>query len=383
MTTLLDSKHQLLELALTACRTRLSSRSGWVHFCYEDPDAVDTIPYYENLCYSLALFRTCVGDQVQEAKERLDHLLSFDTFPTYLHEYPKTGTTQRCYFPLYWISKLFSGVIEKPLRVRLEAALAKIQPFKKPEGILSSRDAASLCLHLQLEGKSLHALAPYWEENLQIYTGPLLEEKQYKNTLEVTLFDFFMAAATGRFSPRLLKPHPVHMHAALIFPTEALEPKGCITIPSYDPASGERSKGFHLFRHVWEGSEGHLHSFVCQEKHHHFDPYIFTYPEEIPDERQGVELAFFVDYHPDVTLLVNGEKSTVFQLGDQVTIQTPKKTVPLTFKVLEGEGIFMGHISRGNRPAQVCTQGFTSYDWKISIRTLRRSSKLKLALLVE
>lgn len=381
MTTLIDSKRRLIELALDEGRRRESPRTGLIHFCYQDEEVTDTIPLYENLCFCLALFRSCIGDHVQEGKERLSRLLAYKTFPTYLHEYPAVGNTKRLYFPLYWILKLFSGVIENPLRTRIKEALASLTPFPKPQEVRSSKDAASLCLHLQLEEKALHPLAPYWDPDLGLYTGPLIAERQRGHIPEITLFDLFMAAATDTFSPRILNPHPVHMHAALVFPTAKIVPQPQFNIPSY--VSNEQHQGFHLFRLVWKGKEDHLHSFVCQEKRHHFTPFTFTYPEEIPDERNRMELAFYCDYHSDIQLRINGEQSNTFRMGDRVTIETPSKTLALTFRVIEGEGTFMGHLSRGNRPAQVLNKAFEAYDWKIGIRSIERTSKLKLSLLLE
>ncbi|NGX51019.1 MAG: hypothetical protein K1060chlam2_00876 [Chlamydiae bacterium] len=367
-------------MALVEGRRRESPRTGLIHFCYDDEDARDLIPLYENICFCLALFRTCIGDNIVEAKEKLTHLLAFDSLPTYLHDYPKRGMTYRLYFPLYWILKLYRSVIEEPLRTRLSEVLREIEPFKKPITIRSSKEAASLALHLQLEGKSLEPLSPYWDPNLAIYCGPLIEERQRKNAPETTLFDLFMAASIGHFSKRLLKPHPVHMHAALVFPSQC-EPKPEIFLSPYSPS--EQHRGFHLFRMIWEGNDDHLHTFVCQEKEHYFtDAGIFTYTEELPDERKSSELSFYCDHHPDLAIRVNGEQATIFHLDDSVTIETPKKRLTLSFKILEGEGRFMGHISRGNRPAQILSKGREAYDWKISIRTIHRTAKLKLVLQV-
>lgn len=377
MTTLIDTKRELIDLALTEGRRRLSPRTDLIHFCYDDEEATDTIPYYENICYCLALFRSCVGDHVQEAKQRLTHLLSFETFPTYLHEYPKHGVTQRLYFPFYWIVKLFSHVIEEPLRSQLIQVLDHLTPFRKPENIRSSKEAASLALHLQLEEETLKPLASYWDPTHGIYTGPLMEEKQRRNLPETTLFDLFMCVATGQFPKRILAPHPVHMHAALVMPTEPV-----VCAPSRFPTilpTGNQ-KGFHLFRHIWEGSENHLHTLACQETKMTFQEGVFIYPEEIPDERDRMELSLYCDYHEGVSLCVNGEKSTVFRLGDQVTLKTPNKTFRMTFKIEEGEGTFMGRISRGNRPAQIFQKKETSYDWRITIRTINRTPTLKLGL---
>ena len=101
MPTLFDTKRKLIQLAIDEGRKRESPRTGLIHFCYEDEKESYTIPLLESLCFTLALFRSCIGDHVYEGKKRLLHLLAYFTFPTYLHEFPKSGSTQKVYFPLF------------------------------------------------------------------------------------------------------------------------------------------------------------------------------------------------------------------------------------------------------------------------------------------
>ncbi len=350
-----EEKRQLIDLALQAGRHYESPQTGLIHFCYEDETSRETVPFFENFCFCLALLRTFAKDNVEEAKERLERLFAFQleegNFPTYLHQYPRKGWSSRSFFPLQLISKHFPFI-------KINPGLSPPRPKK----ITSSKEAALEALYLQLEDKPLHTLAPYWDPQYHLYAGPLTEEKQRGSLPDLTLFDLFMANATRTFTPRILKPHPVHLQAALVFPTEEVH---CL------PTKGERI--------VWQEGD-HLHTLVCDKS---LEGDHIVYPEEVPDEKKRTELNFYVDHHPDLEIRINGEKGTVFRLGDRVTIHTPNHTQVLVLKKVEGEGDFLGHISRGNRPSQLLKGDFTAYDWRISLRTLRRSSRLKLLLFLE
>jgi len=370
MTVALD-KRKLVDLALEAGKRYLSPQTDLIHYCYEDECSTDTIPFFENLCYCLTLFRTMIGDHVQEGKERLKHLLSFRNeegrFPVYLHQYPKGTGSYRTMYPLFLIDKYFHKVIEEPLRSELRKNLTLPLP---PTEITNSKEAGLIALHLACHDYPLDSLFPFWDFENELYSGPLGDERQRKGEIETTLFDLFMGD-----SPRILKPHPIHLHASLVFPFENNEKISPIVSGS-PKAVG---KGYHLYRKVWK-EDNHLHTLVCQDKNIMREENTFTYPEVIPDEKNRMELTFYTDRADEKTVLINGEKGTVFKLGDVISIITPIKTLKFTFKLIEGEGDFLGHLSFGNRPAQIETHDLTAYDWKIGIRSLRRSSILSLQL---
>ncbi len=367
-------KRRVVELALEAGRHYLSPQTNLIHYCYEDERSTDTIPLFENLCYILALFRSLIGDNVQEGKERVRHLLAYrledGRFPIYLHQYPTGYGSYRTMYPFFLIDKHFHRVIEEPLRSEIRKNLTLPLP---PDEITSSREAGLMALHLTCHDKKLDSLAPYWDPNMQLYVGPFGDERQRKEEIETTLFDLFMGS-----SPRILKPHPVHLHASLVFPHDQITDFPKISHITPKPLG----KGFHLYRKVWQEGE-HLHTLICQEKKMTLKDNVFVYPEEKPEEKKGMEISFYTDYHPDTEIRINGEKGTVFKLGDLVTIHTATKTLTLSFEIGEGEGILLGHISRGNRPSQLLTHDFTAYDWKIGIRTLRRSKILRLSFSVD
>lgn len=406
MTPAID-KRKLIELALEAGRRYLSPQTGLIHYCYEKQDASDTIPLFENLCYALTLFRTLVGSLVQEGKERLKHLLAFRTkkgcFPVYLHEYPSGVGSYRTMYPLFLIEKHFHKVIEKPLLSKIRKNLILPLP---PEMITSSREAGLMALDLTCRGAPLAPLFHCWDFERDLYIGPLGDERQRKGEMETTLFDLFMG-----HSFRILKPHPVHLHASLVFPSEngpfAHEKLECIynqrsnfNLPEAIPIPRDRigaqgvkdrappvvlgspkvvGKGYHLYRNVWQEGD-HLHTLVCQDKALGSMGNVFVYPEIISDEKNRMELTLYTDRAKDKVILINGEKGTVFKLGDLISIKTPENTFTFTFKLLEGKGDFLGHLSFGNRPAQIENDPFIAYDWKIGIRSLRRTSKLHLEL---
>jgi hypothetical protein len=371
MTCTLDRK-QLVDLALSAGEKFLSPQTGLIHYCYEDERSKETIPLFENLCYCLALFRTHTLDHVLSAKERLKHLLAFQyeegRFPVYLHQYPNIVGSYRTAYPLYLIDKHFAKVIEEPLRSQIRKELKLPLP---PQTITSSKEAGLVALHRSALGQNLDPLKVLWDPILDLYCGPLGAERARQGEIETTLFDLFMGS-----SPRILKPHPIHLHASLVFYGEEEGDK--VEIGAPEPLG----KGYHLFRYAWAEGD-HLHTLVCQDKEIKKEGMTFIYQEKIPDEKHFNELTFYTDRSPEKTILINGEKGTIFSLGDRVTIHTPSKTVTLTFHLAEGEGDFLGQLSFGNRPAQIETRDFVAYDWKITLRTLRRLSTVKIGMHIQ
>ena len=424
----MDIKRQLIDLNLTVARSYQSSETGFIHIG-------DLIPFYENFCYILALFRSRIGDNIQEAKELLSRLLCFQIpmgrvheglFPRNLHEYPEVKDTRISVHLLpifYAIEKEYLTIIENPLKEQLKNAFERISekcqrihsefPFKTPLSlkllavkgvsfptdfeVKTTREWTDLCIAMQMVGRGeeiLPVAISCWDGNLHTYVGPASSEFQEKGEPEITLFDLFMASSLESPSKRLFTPERIHLEAALVFPFQGCKEKktnsdSLFSIPSFLPSSKSQSQGFHLIRLLW-GDENHIHSLVCQEKEFAFQTvekgrYLFGYKEELPNEKDGMELNFFCDYHPEVQIFIEEKKGTVFQLGEKITIVTPSKTVTLSFSIKEGEGKFLGHISRSNRPSQIALKGpkdFTSYDWRIGLRTLSRTPNLQMEVTV-
>lgn len=77
---------------------------------------------------------------------------------------------------------------------------------------------------------------------------------------------------------------------------------------------------------------------------------------------------------------VDQVKSSIFRENECVMIDTEGQTIPLMFRVVEGEGKFIGHISLDSRPNEMEKGGI--YDRKISIRTIERSLSCKIELFI-
>lgn len=248
-----------------------------------------------------------------------------------------------------------------------------------------------------------------WHRLAHSYIGPGFKEYQEGNEPQTTLYDLYLGYFADSFAQRAFLNRSCHLQAALIRPTEdRLSPldfpthKKGITDPSWhilqhekygystidrkEPINPSSEQGYHPLRIVW-GDKNCTHTFVCQGGNSHsvqFNPItnglegIFTLNPTVPlEEREkNREIAFYFDFQNDATLKVNGLVSNTFQLGDILTITMPGITFEICFSLLEGTGDFFGHFMRGNRPAQLSLQGtkrFSSYDWQVILRTLRRS----------
>ncbi len=63
-------------------------------------------------------------------------------------------------------------------------------------------------------------------------------------------------------------------------------------------------------------------------------------------------------------------------MGDVLEIHSGQLRFTIVFTLVEGEGVFYGHLSRGNRPLQISAKGalrYEAYDWQIGLRAIRRS----------
>lgn len=127
----------LLEMALNEGRRRQSSQTGYLHYCYGalEEEKHLPIPIVENFLFALALLRSKVADNINEAKGILENLFYFQNregpfgignFPIYIHEFPHCkdrfiGT--QVALILCWILKHFHQILGPELRKRAETAL--------------------------------------------------------------------------------------------------------------------------------------------------------------------------------------------------------------------------------------------------------------------
>ena len=410
----------LLNHSLMEGRKRQKAETRWVHYSY-DMKGDYTIPIYENSCFILALFRAKTKETILEAKERLDHFLDFQLssglFPTYLHEFPRATNRHLAVHllaPLFWIESKFKKVLEEPLLKKLQTGLEKLFAFciaAEKERPFPDSVAAKLRAfegRFKIEDFSLKSLIDY--ENIIIAAQMVGKEGVYVEKalkwwhphLEAAVFEpssfyqegfvplpslfelFMFTYLKKKPSERFFKTdHITFLRAALFFPSDTLfqeeeKPPCLLTISNQNVPN---KKGFHLLRFLW-GSSNNLHSLVCQNPDHFFitketkKRVTIDYTNTSFKESDEEELAFYVDARS--SLLVDGEKATLFRLGNTLSIQTEEGTVTLELALSEGEGTFCGHISLGDRPCQMRQERFESFDRKITLRTIRRSSFVKI-----
>jgi len=361
---------KLINLALLAARKRQSRETGFVHYCYERPESRDTIPLFENFCFVLTLFKTRMADYVLEGKALLERLLSFqvgNNFPVYLHEFPLCRDLRlgkNIYPVIFWLLKDFHAVLGESLRNALEKLLLTLPKPLLSKEPSSPEEWAEFLILAQIEGTSIQPAIDKWHPTLFSYCG---HQKQEKFEPAVTLYDLFLGELTGTFSVRALKDHPIHLRACLIQPISSpILLEDC-------PPSYRLSQPLAF---LWGGQEK-LHSLILDTQQKVEENNI-CFEEKLVEEE--IELSFFLSAHPENTILVNAQKSNTFQLGDTLEIFSQGVRLSLTLSLVSGEGRFFGHIFQANRPGQLHAkkESFECYDWKISLRTIKRTGHCQI-----
>lgn len=274
------------ELALLTGRAMQSEETRFVHYCYHS-NSRDPIPLRENLCFVLALLRSRIADNIQEAKELLERLLSYQTggnFPIYLHEFPKCYDRYRSaeILPsLIWILRGFHHVLGNGLKEKLENSireavshcLSMLEIRQADERILLRIGTSLLAagryfenakwcesginLVSQIEALGIqpswfvseelgHRLASLsqidvwpllWQhceemyhKKFNVYCGPHLSEKQWQEAPEPNLFSLYMG--DSGFQDSL---HPSYLLGALVHPFER---PGPVEKPLKGPLAG-------------------------------------------------------------------------------------------------------------------------------------------------
>lgn len=347
-----------------------SSMTGWIHYAPFAPEGEerDLIPLYENGCFILSLFRSRIADQILEGKALLEKLLAFEVnghFPSYLHEYPtcadnlnglKLGSIFHYLmveFPNFVGAKLepvISRIIanspkEIPRWANLLRDALQGKPSQLDWQVSSLAEWTNVLIGLQIAKADLTHILSLWHPQLNLYIGPA--EKRFQDGAFPAPLDPFKAILIRPATLSIpLQPNP-WVHFA---PEEEL--------PLY--ISWDRGHTLALAKQHLEvsGSPDQLE---------------LKLSTEVPID-DAFEVAFFLNYHPDHQISVEGERANTFQMGETVIIVSPTQTIRLQFESENGH--FFGHILRGNRPSQLACRGkkrFDAYDWKIALRTISRN----------
>lgn len=253
-------------------------------------------------------------------------------------------------------------------------------------------------------------LVSTWHKESCSYCGPGWKEYQRGKEPQVTLYDYFMGYLSNTYSMRCFIDHPVQLQAALVHPSEdqlsnlnyPFERKGMLNGLPWQLIQREKTaisviakendlitvqeKTFSPLKILW-GNYQHLHSLVCQGGTSQSINYTltenqvelllsFSEPAEIENNEKNQEVSFFINNEEGTRVLVEGAAATTFRLGEQVVISAGGLQVGLVFHLHEGNGEFVGHIMKSNRPSQFSLTGkhrFEVYDWQIFLRTIHRS----------
>lgn len=386
-------------MALLSGRRRQSKQTGFIHHCPESSwqnPLHDTIPLLENFSFALALFRSRLAENVLEGKALLEKLLPFEVegnYPIYLHEYPqckRKSLSQHILPYLHWIYTDFHPLLGEELREKVKACLERIEALpKEPIGKITHSPTkwADFLIALQMSSSSIDegvkAAAAHWHPSLLAYIGSPAQLFQEKEQPALTLYDLFMGELFQRFPQRALVDHPIHLQSAII------RPFGEHETPSFSEKNYHSQIENNHFALLW-GDANHLHSLTCRVSEAHTEARLYSRdpdgsperelvydfsPNVAEDEEQKMELALYCDRHPENALFVNGKQANVFYLDDLVEIVSKKSRIQLRFSLNKGEGVFMGHLFPANRPSQISREDrFAAYDWKIALRTLKRSA---------
>lgn len=416
----LNPHKELTKLSLDVARQYQSKETGFVHYSFLSENSKETVPLFENFCFSLALFRTHLSEQVLEGKALLTRLLYFQSpqggFPEFIHEYPfinRPFHNLQFLFPLYQIWFHYRKILGEELTQRLIASiellsqyldtlpLQDLQIYQKKafDHVFfgSERpDPVNPILDKDL-GKAILA-AQLLDDEVQIpwdrcFLGPPFKEWQKEFQPQLIHLDLLLR-------PKIDSLDPILIHASLFYPTQIkiIHPTQVtskdytwqclrndhfhlLAIDSFKPTETILSNGFHLLKLIFKD-----HTFVCQETKHTVTSQVrddglqmdFTFPIERPTEKyKQMELNFYLNHEPKIDLLIHAAKATTFAIEDPLTFDR----FTLTFSIQEGEADLFGHIYRGNRPSQISPKvkaDYAAFDWKISLRTISRTEHLKL-----
>lgn len=280
---------------------------------------------------------------------------------------------------------------------------------------LSHLIIASQMVHPDVSESFIKGLFNYllktWDAKRLCYTGPAIQEFQSGFEPKSSFYDLFMGYLTGSFSKRSLNDRESILEVSLIQATNDqiqvsnevqediihVENTQCkVFIGSnysysfIDPSmlsEKYKQKGFSPFKFKW-GNEDRLHTIAleglnCQTVScdHHGDSFEFIFDlGQTPqfDEKETCrEISFYFDLFESTLFTVEGVRATLFELSDHLELEMNGTKFGLKFELLDGDGQFLGHFMRGNRPSQMANKGqqrFSAYDAQVFLRTIRRNS---------
>jgi hypothetical protein len=392
----------LREQILSLGRKRQSAQTGFIHLNYQDPQGPkqDTVPVVENFLFALCLLRSRLSEQMLEARELLHKLLPFQShegnFPIYLHEYPQCKelfTAAKLLPPLYWIVKDFGSVAGSEVKGCLKRALdhclthlsqapahlevlikgagkGDLEKFNCEDYWYSPTMLGALIAALQMNPslswpKFWTHLSATWHSKAGRYVGPHLYDARYEQS------------PFSLFYEQVMSGKALSLYAALMQPVE-LPPvnypifkQGVIGgLPFEFHHNGEAAAYFVPrqgvpLQYVFE--DGALQLITSSPIQKTEEGFLLSLE---PDQVDHFALEF--DLKENSPILINGERGTVFQMGDR--LEAAGKEIAFRISKAGGAGNVLGHLSLAP-PAP----GFLR-KWVVSLRSVAVAESVEISL---
>lgn len=263
-----------------------------------------------------------------------------------------------------------------------------------------------------------------WSRQTFCYVGPKIRDFQEDEEPQATFYDLAMGFLVGTFPYRAYTEKVYQLHGIQLHPTEDEIPLAELPFDIEGNVAGfhwkihqtnqyaysliqkvplpeiSLEKQFFPFSLSW-GDKNMTHTFVCQGGNSSFTDFkaneeaidlFFTLDDPLQmsdkDKEKCLEVVFFCNQHDGWQIQTVNKSFPTFQLDDSVTFSNQGMKFHLVFKLLEGDGRFVGQITSGNRPAQINNKGpkrFNKFDWQIALRTLRRYTpcRIKVEIRIE
>lgn len=249
-----------------------------------------------------------------------------------------------------------------------------------------------------------------WHAPLCAYMGPCFREWEEGEEPKATLYDLYCGYFAGSFSERSLALKEHLIHSILIQPSDHFKPfcPGLIQEKHWQTVAESHyaitllekvseinpaiENTYTPFRFIW-GDLVQFHSIVFQGSHYQKVTFsteekkiILTCELKETHQDQKREIEFFINGSASPKWRVENSPMTLFQLGQRLEINCQLFDFFFTFELLEGEGRFVGHVMRGNRPSQIDLRGdkrYQAYDWTFFIRSIRRQPRCILKVIIE
>lgn len=390
---------RIIERAISSGKKWQSSETGFIHFHPHEGEDAKSIPIKENFLFALALLRSNTAENILEGKSMIEKLLPFQgetkSFPLYLHQYPVCFDRfhgVEILVILYWIQKLYHTVLGGELNQKIEKVkkelldhakrmeeekeapygtalriaaisqdVARAEKLLKQLSLKDPEEIAHVITALQILSFSIpEQIFSTWHSKACSFLGPT-PQKELEPV--VTLYDLYMGYFSDSFSARAMREHPILLQGALIQPTDQR-----LKLSEHPFAITHNP-----FRIVW-GTPERTHTFVNEG----------AFPSSIEENALIFDneemIAFYMDVSDEFSFRVDNQVSNTFRLDQTVELHLGI-SIQLSFHLVEGEGQFIGHIMRGNRPSQQALKGtkrFNSYDWTIFLRTIRTKGPTKI-----